>query len=154
MRGLKDQPTGIEEALRPECSKFLLYPGDDAQILDSTWREKNPGPIQLIVPDGTWRQAQKVSFREPGVKGIPTVKLPPGEPTFYQLRSEPHLGHLCTGEAIARAMEFMAEKNGKKIRSQIEALVNLHQNRILFSRGDITSSQAQAFLPKGYRRPG
>ncbi|MBL7716687.1 MAG: DTW domain-containing protein [Bdellovibrionales bacterium] len=154
VRGLAGKPTGVAEALKPGFSPVLLYPGERAQVLGPSWREKNPGPIQLIVPDGTWRQASKIPFREPGLKEIPMVTLPEGEPTRYRLRSEPHPGHLCTGEAIARAMEWIEPQKGTTIRNQIETLITLHQNRILFSRGEITSPEAQAFLPKGYRRPG
>jgi DTW domain-containing protein YfiP len=40
---------------------LLFYPSEDAVELDKELVAQDQKPIQLIVPDGTWRQASKVT---------------------------------------------------------------------------------------------
>jgi DTW domain-containing protein YfiP len=41
---------------------LLFYPRADAVELDRELVCQDPRPIQLIVPDGTWRQARKIHY--------------------------------------------------------------------------------------------
>jgi DTW domain-containing protein YfiP len=55
----------LRDLLIPRYRTFLFYPSDDAAELDTALVAQDQAPIQLIVPDGTWRQARKISFRQP-----------------------------------------------------------------------------------------
>ena len=60
--------------------------------------------MNLVVPDGSWRQAQRMARRIPGLDGADLVTLPEGGPeTRWGVRRETKEGGLATFEAIARA---------------------------------------------------
>ena len=80
----------------------LLFPHPDARPLES-WRE-SPRPITLVVPDGTWRQAQRVRRRIAGLAMVPCASLAREAPSAYHLRHTPHPRRLATMEAIAEAL--------------------------------------------------
>ncbi len=52
----------------------LFYPTNDAVELDKALVMQERTPIQLVVPDGTWRQARKIHSRHPELKDLPRVK--------------------------------------------------------------------------------
>ncbi len=62
------------------------------------------GPVTLIVPDGSWRQASKMPRREPMLRDVPRVKLPPLSPRTPELRKETKDNGLATFVAIAHAL--------------------------------------------------
>ena len=87
----------------------------------------------LVVPDGTWRQARRIRRRIPGVDTLPCVKLPPGAPTEYALRSDAHDGGLATLEAIARALAIL--EDDAAIESAMMAPFRALVQRTLAARG-------------------
>lgn len=89
---------------------FFLYPYEDAVELNDEFKEKNPGPYHLIIPDGNWQQARKVRQREAGFTNIPAVKLPPGILTEYGLRKAQHAEWVSTYEAMAHALGILEGK--------------------------------------------
>jgi len=88
--------------------------------------------IQLIVPDGSWRQASKVAKREAWLKDVAHVYLSENLPSKYFLRDEPKAGGLATFEAIARALGFF---HGKTVQRQLESVFELMVKNTLSSRG-------------------
>jgi len=80
----------------------LLFTHPDARPIES-WRD-HPRPLTLIVPDGTWRQGQRVRHRTPGLVAIPCASIARLAPSNYRLRTtyDPH--RLATLEAIAEAL--------------------------------------------------
>jgi DTW domain-containing protein YfiP len=80
----------------------LLFPHPDARPL-SAWRD-HPRLLTLVVPDGTWRQAQRVRRRIAGLAAIPCVSISRDEPSAYRLRHTPDPRRLATLEAIAEAL--------------------------------------------------
>ncbi len=126
---------------------FLLYPGDDAEPL-STAHLTN-GPIRLVVPDGTWRQAAKMTKRIPWIADLPRVTLPPGAETRYQLRSEPKDGGLATMEAITRAFAIL---EGEAVEAQLSEIFRRMVDRTLYSRGQIRREEVYGGVPEGVER--
>src|SRR3569833_3045585 len=72
----------------------LLFPHPDARPLES-WRD-HPRPLTLIVPDGTWRQGQRVRHRTPGLEAIPCAAISRPEPSNYRLRTASDPRRLAT----------------------------------------------------------
>ena len=70
------------------------------------------GPVNLIVPDASWRQTKKFVRRELGLVGIPHVRLPPGPLSVYRLRAQRFDQNLCALEAIARAIGILGMPHG------------------------------------------
>ena len=131
IRGLPNETTDTEGLVGEGGHTFLMYPSDTARILDPDWTRSLKGPVTLIVPDGSWRQASKVAKREPSLQSVPHVTLPLGEPSLYQLRHEHKLGGLATLEAVARALGFF---ESPRVQTLIEEVFNLMVARTLRSR--------------------
>lgn len=144
VRGKKDQVMTTEGIVADGSRGLLLYPDDDAVLLNEEFVSGNPGPYTLIVPDGTWRQASKVARREPGLASIQRVKLPEGPPSKYKLRVAPQAHSLSTIEAIARTIGVL---EGREHQEKLETLFRLFVTRSLWSRGMLPLSQCEGLIP-------
>lgn len=100
VRGSRDD--AAREPL-PEGRRLLLFPHGTAEPL--TPAHAADGPVVLLVPDGSWSQAQRTARRDPDAQGATYVTLPEGgAASRYQLRKGPQAASLSTMEAIARAL--------------------------------------------------
>ncbi len=131
-RGLPQKPLDCSKFLSQETQALLLYPSEDAKILNTDFLKTIHKPVTLIVPDGSWRQAYKVSTREDALKSIPRVTLEPGRLSQYKLRREPKENGLATFEAIARALGVI---EGEHVQESMEEVFLLMVKRTLKSRG-------------------
>lgn len=126
---------------------ILLFPSEDARPLPELL--EGDLPVQLFVPDGNWRQASKVRARVPGMSKVPCAILPPGPPTSYRLRSEPHAGGLATMEAIARAFGIL---ESKAVQEALELLFFVTVERTLWARGALSDGKVTGGIPLGAER--
>jgi DTW domain-containing protein len=143
VRGLEGAPSApIEWGDR---TPLLLFPHEgEAEVLEPT-----AAPVALIVPDGNWRQASKVRARVPGLKDVRCVTLPPGPPSIYRLRSEPHPEGLATMEAIARAMGIL---EGAHVQEALERVFRAMVERTLWARGAIATEDVTGGIPDSATR--
>lgn len=95
----------------------LLFPHPDARPLEA-WRE-HPRPITLIVPDGTWRQAQRVRRRIEGLASVPCAVVSREAPSNYRLRHTWDPRRLATMEAIAEALGVLEGASGAEVRERL-----------------------------------
>jgi DTW domain-containing protein YfiP len=146
VRGHADAPPEIL-AVPPGSRPLLLFPDDDAVRLDEL--PPAPEPVTLIVPDGNWRQAQRVRTRVAGMRTVPCVTLPPGPPSIYRLRSEPRPGGLATMEAIARAFGIL---EGPEVQAALEHVFRVMVERTLWTRGLLDASAVTGGVPDGVTR--
>jgi DTW domain-containing protein len=112
IRGLKDNPLQIEHLLNDKEVPLFLTLDDKAKLLSPEFMQeiKSASPdktFRLVVPDGSWRQAGRMGYREPVLKKMQWVTLPPGPLSRYRLRYEHDAAGLATLEAIARAMTLI-----------------------------------------------
>jgi DTW domain-containing protein YfiP len=140
IRGEADGPAQISL----EGHRALLYPTEDSIELNAETALTLPRPLTLIVPDGSWSQARKVSTREAVAKNIPRLKLPPGPPSGFRLRHSPHERNLATIEAIARALGIL---EGPEIQKKLEALFLMMVERRLFSQGKLPAKDCTTGIP-------
>jgi DTW domain-containing protein YfiP len=89
--------------LAPQYRTVLFYPSDEAQDLTADFVAQDPRPIQLIVPDGNWRQASKVHYRHQELRDIPRVMIKAANTSKYHLRAETTEEGMATLQAIAHA---------------------------------------------------
>lgn len=146
LRGERDaapSPLLREDGTEP----LLLFPHEDAEVL--TPRIASSRPVTLVVPDGTWRQASKVRARTPELGGVRAVRLPPGPPSRYRLRTEAHDGALSTIEAIARALGVL---EGREVQEALEGAFDAFVHRTLWVKGDIASADVAGGLPASAER--
>jgi DTW domain-containing protein YfiP len=111
IRGLKDEPIDEDYTLNGTYTPYYLYPSPDATVLDENFLKAQTKPINLIVPDATWRQTKKFHKREPALKGIPHLKLSGQYESIYELRKQKFSEGVCTIEAIAYALIGLNEKS-------------------------------------------
>ncbi len=128
-------PSGLIEEGR---QSLLLYPSAHAAELNTNFVSNLQGPVNLIVPDGRWRQTQKFARRELALAGIPHVKVPTGAPSQYRLRTQPNATSLCTLEAIARALGLIESRAAQV---QLETLLSVMVERTLQARGVLPRKQ-------------
>jgi len=138
IHGRKDAPMQSHRLVEPGRTSLLLYPSPIAVELTPDFVSHISSPINLIVPDGSWRQTTKFVRHAPALAGIKHVKLMPGLPSEYRLRLQRDEQNLCTLEAIARAIGALESLEAQRA---LEKLLRVMVERTLWSRGTITASQ-------------
>lgn len=88
----------------PSRPPALLYPsrapGEDRET-------RLPGPVTLIVLDGTWPQTKKILRENPTLAQLPRVAFTPSSPSEYRIRREPKPACVSTIEALALALGML-----------------------------------------------
>lgn len=125
--------------IEPEQESLLLFPSPYAEELNDDFVARLTRPAKLIVPDGSWRQAQKMVRREPLFAKMRHVKLPIGPPSIYKLRIQPDAFGLCTLEAIARSLGIL--ERCPTAQTKLEELLHIMVTRTLWSRGALTREE-------------
>ena len=138
IHGRRDERMVTDSMVEPGRIPLLLYPSSIAVELTSEYVSKFELPINLIVPDSNWRQTTKFVRHEPSLRGIPHVKLTQGNPSEYRLRTQRNVHHLCTLEAIARAIGILESIDAQK---SLETLLRVLVERTLWSRGRINATE-------------
>ena len=80
---------------------YLLFPGPNAIDLAEA---RPPGPITLVVVDGTWWQARKLLKRNAALAALPQLRFTPPAPSNYRIRREPADHCVATVEALAQVL--------------------------------------------------
>ncbi len=94
--------TALAAALSdPARPPILLYPGEGA--IDIT-KSPPPGPVTLVVVDGTWSQTKKVVRTNPVLAALPRYAFVPPQPSEYRIRKEPDDASVATIEALVHAL--------------------------------------------------
>jgi DTW domain-containing protein YfiP len=112
----------------PGYRNLLLFPEMHTQAEDThhACAEPEDAPLQLIVPDGTWRKARKLLHQNPALAALPRLALHPAGPSNYRLRKEPSAGSLATVEAVVLALnQLEAPARFDALLKSFETLVDL-----------------------------
>lgn len=121
---------------RPGYQSCLLFPGESAQPVAQFAEQHGTMPLQLVVPDGSWRKARKILHVNPLLAALPRVLLPDGLQSRYRLRKAPMPGALSTIEAIVEALNRIeAPASFDPLLKPFEALIE----------GQITAMGAQTY---------
>ena len=107
IRGASRAMLDLTDLLTPHYRSLLYYPSSDAVELTAALAAQDPRPIQLIVPDGTWRQARKIHSRQLELKGVPRVKISTPNDSTFQLRAQSRREGMATLLAIAAAVKVI-----------------------------------------------
>ncbi|MET0501856.1 MAG: tRNA-uridine aminocarboxypropyltransferase [Candidatus Binatia bacterium] len=132
IRGEGREALDLQGLLSPEYRTLLLFPCTDAVELDRTLVTQDRTPIQLIVPDGTWRQARKILSRHPELKELPRVKISTPNHSTFQLRAQSRPERMATLQAIAQGLGII---EGEPVRAQLMKLYESKIERTLIGRG-------------------
>ena len=132
IRGEGRETLVLNDLLSPRYRTFLFYPSADAVELDDRLVMREPTPIQLIVPDGTWRQARKIHSRHPELRGLQRVKISAPRNSTFQLRAQSKPERMATLQAIAHGLGII---EGDRVRAQLMTLYRAKIERTLKARG-------------------
>ena len=135
IRGEQRERLDLEGLLTVQYRTFLFYPSADAVELDRVLVTQEPTPIQLLVPDGTWRQARKIQSRHPELTDLPRVKISTPNSSIFQLRAQSRPERMATLQAIAEGLGII---EGDGVRSQLMKLYRTKIERTLKARGILT----------------
>jgi DTW domain-containing protein YfiP len=132
VRGEERAALDLQDLLNPEYRTFLFFPCADAVELDEALVSREDRPIQLIVPDGTWRQAKKILYRHPELKELPRVKISTPQNSIFWLRAQSRPERMATLPAIAYALGVI---EGRPVQAQLMKLYDAKIERALAGRG-------------------
>jgi len=94
----------------PERPPIFLYPGPGARDI---LQEPPPGPVTLIVVDGTWSQARTLVRDNPRLAAIPRYAFRAPEPSNYRIRKEPCEEYVSTLEALMHVLGALEGDPGR-----------------------------------------
>ncbi len=114
IRGQNRETLNLSDLLTSSYRTLLFYPSDNAVELDHKFVNESALPIQLIVPDGNWRQASKVHYRHHELKDIPRVKISKPNTMELHMRAETTEAGMATLEAIAHALGIIEGEEVKE----------------------------------------
>lgn len=142
VRGHKSRYVVTQEdfGAKPNSPLYVVYPQDNAQVLDEKFVRDLKNPLTLIFPDGHWGQTKKIIQHEATLKNLPRLKLPDGLLSHYRLRRNVTPGRVCTFEAIMLALGIV---EGEEIRREMEKVFEKKVTRLLWLRGKITKDEVK-----------
>lgn len=135
IRGEKEKPLDHSKVLDARYNPVLLFPCDEAQTASSELFEvlAKEKPLQILVPDGNWRQASKVHYRVKEFQHISRITLPKGlADRSSLLRKESKEEGMSTLEAIAHLLSFA---EGEKAKDHLLKAYHLKKKTQLKLRG-------------------
>jgi DTW domain-containing protein YfiP len=132
VRGEKSETLDLRNLLTDRYRTFLFYPSKDAVELNNELVARERTPIQLLVPDGTWRQAGKVLYRHHELKDIPRVKISTPDAARFHLRAQNRPERMATLQAIAHGLGVI---EGEAVKRALMQLYDARVERTLRGRG-------------------
>ncbi len=88
----------------PSHPPILLYPGPGAIDLALA---PPPGPVTLVVVDGTWSQTKTLVRDNRCLAALPRYAFVPPRPSEYRIRKEPSDRHVSTIEALMHVLGLL-----------------------------------------------
>jgi DTW domain-containing protein len=135
IRGEGREALDLKDLITLQYRTFLFYPSGDAAELDQALVMQESTPIQLLVPDGTWRQARKIHSRHLELRNLPRVKISKPNKSTFQLRAQSRPERMATLQAIAHGLGII---EGDLVRAQLMKLYYAKIDRTLKARGILT----------------
>ncbi len=136
IRGDKHKPLNYKELICPSRTTLLLFPCEKAKTISELGLGPQD-PVQLLIPDGNWPQAAKISNKLLSYPGVIPVKVPT-VPSQYRLRSNPNPGRISTFESLR---ELMKEAGHQELLEPMEKVFEGMITRVLCLRGKIKKEE-------------
>ncbi|HXH73322.1 MAG TPA: tRNA-uridine aminocarboxypropyltransferase [Bacteriovoracaceae bacterium] len=136
IRGKDQTALDLSTNLTSEYRTFLYYPSENAVELNEKLISESTLPIQLIVPDGNWRQASKVHYRHHELLNVPRVMISTPNLAEHHLRAENTEYGMSTLQAIALALGVI---EGPEVQEKMMLLYQKKLEQTLIGRGIATN---------------
>lgn len=91
---------------------YILFPGVNATDCESIYLDHSS---TAIVIDGTWEEAGKILYRNPGLKRYPQITFKKPLRSKFYIRKQPKLHCLSTIESVAHLLKLNANASDKRI---------------------------------------
>lgn len=112
---------------------LLLFPAPNAAELTPSMLEPIGGRVRLLVLlDGTWRQASRMSHRIEALRAAPAARLPEGAPSTWSIRRPDRPERLCTLETAIRVVALAGRPEDAR---RMWLAMKWIEARLLFMRG-------------------
>lgn len=134
IRGESRETLDLSKILSPKYRTLLFFPSDNAIELDHKLVSESSLPIQLIVPDGNWRQASKVHYRHHELNDIPRIKISTPNTAEQHMRAETTEAGMATLEAIAHALGII---EGVEVKEKLMQFYQRKLEETLKGRGQL-----------------
>jgi len=89
---------------------ILLYPSADAISIEDYLKETEVKDVNMVVLDGTWREAKSIYFNNTLFHGLKKVKLCGSWKSEFVIKTQPNNSSLSTIEAVAIAIGQLESK--------------------------------------------
>lgn len=132
VRGKTTDALDLSDLLISQYRTWLLYPSRDAVELTPELVGREEPPIQLIVPDGNWRQAGKVHYRHRELRNVQRVMISAPNTSKFRLRHQHRREGMATLQAIAHALGVI---EGDVVKTELMKLYQLKLRQTLAVRG-------------------
>jgi DTW domain-containing protein YfiP len=124
VRGQERERMDLSDLLDPDYTSLFFFPSEDATELTHEFAAQLEKPVQLIVPDGNWRQASKVHSRHPELRHLPRVKIAHINDSKFFLRKESSAEGMATLQAVAHALRYFEGEDAYR------SLVSLYEAKL------------------------
>jgi len=114
-----ESPELVRALSDPSRPAILLSPGEGARDIV---KDPPPSPVTLVVVDGTWAQAKKLS-KDPVLRRLPRYAFTPPAPSEYRIRREPEETYVSTIEALAYTLAALEGKSFEALFAPFRAMV-------------------------------
>lgn len=134
IRGETHEQLDLSDLLTDDYASVLFYPSTDAVDLTPDFLKQFNKPIQLLVPDGNWRQASKVHTRHKELQNVPRVMISKPNLDSQHLRAESTEEGMATLQAIAEALKII---EGEDTFQKLNAVYQAKLHNTLKGRGQL-----------------
>lgn len=131
-----------------ERPPVILYPGPGAIDIE---RAPPPGPVTLVVIDGTWSQARKLLRQNPELSALPRYAFRPPAPSAYRIRKEPSEECVSTLEAIVHVLGVL-EGEGAPVASLLTPFRAMVDKQIAYAESVTAQPRHAAYRMRQRRR--
>ncbi|KAF0288782.1 DTW domain-containing protein 2 [Amphibalanus amphitrite] len=139
---------GLAEILRSPLT-VILFPGPaavDVADLPACGESQDQGPLNVLILDGTWRQAKTMYTMSPALHSVRQVMVTGRRCSSYVVRTQPTSACLSTVEAAAACLQHLERR--PQLPGQL--LQPLHALcRVQLGHGAVPHSSKQELIERG-----
>ncbi len=142
--GMLGTPLTLDE-LEDDGRTFVLFPGQRSRVLSDADIAQigEHGTPRIVVPDGTWGQANQIMKRVQALGRLPVFSLPRPPVDASRMRRNAFGDRMSTFEAVAQAMGLFA---GQVVEDALNDFLRRTADRMMLMRGRLKATEVHGGL--------